>query len=176
MVSAQKKKQSGWNSFKDRKSNMGVHITKTFNAITMPQMGSDVPSSVKSAMQQIVNDRNNLASLLNGMKNEIMQGSANSSNVTINIGGIAGTGGGSSGGGSGTTIQLRANSVSLTANVATPVTFSSPFTSTFVISQIRTYDSGGAFVGVDITSITANGFTATSIADCTLEYIAAEVS
>ena len=146
---------------------MGIHITKTFNPITMPQMGADVPPSIKSAMQQMVNDRNQMASLLNGMKNEIMQGSANAANVTINIGGIAGSSGGTS---TGTTIQARAYSHSLTGGVATTITFTSPFTSSYVISQPRCYNSAGEGVGFDITSITATGFVVTALEDSTFEY------
>lgn len=154
---------------------MAIHITKTFNPITMPQMGSDVPPSMKSAMRQLVDDRNNLASLLNGMKQEVMQGSSNSSNVTINIGGIAGTGSSSGSSSSGTTIQIRANTVSLTANVAQTITFSSPFTASFVIPSLRCYDSAGAAIGFDISAITANSFSVTAMDTATLEYLAIEV-
>lgn len=152
---------------------MGIHITKTFNRIPVPQLGADVPSSLKTAVQQIVNDRNDMAALLNGMKQEIMNGAANASNVTINIGGTSGSGGGSSS--SGTTIQVRAATVSLTANVATTITFSSPFTASFVIPSLRCYDSAGAAIGFDISSITANSFQVTAMDTATLEYLAIEV-
>lgn len=152
---------------------MAIHITKTFNQMPMPQLGADVPTSVKSAMQQIVSDRNALASLLNGMKDEVMRGSSNSSNVTINIGSSSGSGGGSSS--SGTTIQVRANTVSLTANVATTITFSSAFTASFVIPSLRCYDSAGAAIGFDISNITATSFQVTAMDTATLEYLAIEV-
>jgi len=153
---------------------MAIHITPTFNNIPVPQLGADVPSSVKNVIQQLVNDRNQLAGLLNKMKQEIQSGASNASNVTINIGSTAG--GSSSSGGSGTTMQIRANTVALTANVATTITFSSPFTATFVIPSLRCYDSGGALVGFDISAITANSFSVTSMFDATLEYLAIEVA
>lgn len=152
---------------------MGIHITKTFNQISTPSLGADVPLSVKTAMQQLVNDRNQMAALLNGMKQEIMSGSVNASNVTINIGGISGSGGGSSS--SGTTIQVRAATVSLTANVATTITFSSPFTASFVIPSLRCYDSSGAAIGFDISNITTNSFQVIAMSDATLEYLAIQV-
>ena len=127
-------------------------------------------------LQEAEEAHNKLTDQLQAMKRDILSGVANVGNVTINIGSTPG--GSSSGGGSSSTLGFlrgRSRTESLVANTPKPITFSSPMGAVFSIPSLRLIDTNGyTLQEYTLTSITANGFTITAPADCTLYYLAVE--
>jgi hypothetical protein len=151
---------------------MPIHITQKYNRYSGPQSVSSLPEA-NNVIRELVSHVNRLAEQLNSMSAEIQKGQSTGDTTVIINSGITGSGG-SSGGGSGSTVAARARSQSLTGGVANTVTFSTPFSTSFVLSSPRCYNSAGEYVSFSIDSIAAAGLTITPLEDCTFEYIAME--
>jgi hypothetical protein len=78
-------------------------------------------------------------------------------------------------GGTSTTISVRWIKQSLSAGVATPISFSPSFTSLPAVAPPRCYNSTGQAIGFDMTTVTVSGFTITPMEDCFMECIAVGV-
>lgn len=150
---------------------MAIHITQQFNRFNGKRTANSLQEA-NAIIGQLVSHIDTLAGQLASMSQEIQRGQSTGDTTVIISSGV-GSGSGSSGG-SGTTVAARARSQSLTGGTSNTVNFTTPFTSSFVLSSPRCYNSAGEYVSFTIDSISASGMTITPLEDCTFEYIAME--
>ena len=130
---------------------------------------SEKPRDLAHLYQMVKEHFDKLSNNLTLMRNQIQLNSVNSQTTVATQAASALSAAASSS----SSVKLRSQTVSFSANTTLHVVFSSPLAGTFALSSLRVLDSSGAAVqDFTISNITANGFDFLCPVDGSLIYLA----